>query len=66
MTISVNRRTVLTGTVALGTVGLLAACGSKSKESAAGGTAATSSEEILKNLNINEKSYDQLKKRLFI
>ena len=61
MTISVNRRTVLTGTVALGTVGLLAACGSKSKESAAGGTAATSSEEILKNLNINEKSYDQLK-----
>ena len=35
-----NRRTLLTGTVALGSVGLLAACGG-SKDNKAGGKAAT-------------------------
>mgnify|MGYP002721123816 CR=1 FL=1 len=47
---SVSRRTLLTGTVALGTVGLLAACGS-SKEKV-GGSAANNAEDILKNLQV--------------
>lgn len=50
---SVSRRTLLTGTVALGTVGLLAACGSSSKEKV-GGSAANNAEDILKNLQVNK------------
>ena len=48
----INRRTLLTGTVALGTVGLLAACGGGSDKKISG-KAASSTEEIVKNLEIN-------------
>ena len=43
----INRRTLLTGTVALGTVGLLAACGGGSDKKISG-KAASSTEEIVK------------------
>ena len=56
---SVSRRTLLTGTVALGTVGLLAACGS-SKEKV-GGSAANNAEDILKNLQVNKQDRSSLK-----
>ena len=58
---SVSRRTLLTGTVALGTVGLLAACGSSSKEKV-GGSAANNAEDILKNLQVNKQDRSSLKK----
>ena len=61
MTISVNRRTVLTGTVALGTVGLLAACGSKKDNSSLSGSGASNAEEAYKNININEQPHSNLK-----
>ena len=51
---SVSRRTLLTGTVALGTVGLLAACGG-SKEKV-GGSAANNAEDILKNLRSTSRT----------
>ena len=57
---SVSRRTLLTGTVALGTVGLLAACGSSSKEKV-GGSAANNAEDILKNLQVNKQDRSSLK-----
>ena len=57
--LSVSRRALLTGTVALGTVGLLAACGG-SKEKV-GGTAANSAEDILKNLQVNKQDRSSLK-----
>ena len=57
---SVSRRTLLTGTVALGTVGLLAACGG-SKEKV-GGSAANNAEDILKNLQVNKQDRSSLKK----
>ena len=50
----INRRTLLTGTVALGTVGLLAACGGGSDKKISG-KAASSTEEIVKNLEINKQ-----------
>ena len=56
---SVSRRTLLTGTVALSTVGLLAACGS-SKEKV-GGSAANNAEDILKNLQVNKQDRSSLK-----
>ena len=56
---SVSRRTLLTGTVALGTVGLLAACGG-SKEKV-GGSASNNAEDILKNLQINKQDRSSLK-----
>ncbi|MFC2744112.1 MAG: ABC transporter substrate-binding protein, partial [Rothia dentocariosa] len=56
-----NRRTLLTGTVALGSVGLLAACGG-SKDDKLSGKAASSAEEVVKNLQINKQDYSSLKK----
>ena len=56
-----NRRTLLTGTVALGSVGLLAACGG-SKDNKAGGKAATNAEDLVNNLQINKQDYSSLKK----
>ena len=57
---SVNRRTVLTGTVALGTVGLLAACGKKADMKDAG-TSASSADEAVKNVKVNEQPHSNLK-----
>lgn len=56
----INRRTLLTGTVALGTVGLLAACGGGSDKKISG-KAASSTEEIVKNLEINKQDRSSLK-----
>ena len=55
-----NRLTMLTGTVALGSVGLLAACGG-SKDDKLSGKAASSAEEALKNLQQNTQDYSSLK-----
>ena len=57
--ISVSRRALLTGTVPLGTVGLLAACGG-SKEKV-GGSAASNAEDILKNIQDNKQDRSSLK-----
>ena len=59
-TFTLNRRTLLTGTVALGTVGLLAACGGGSDKKISG-KAASSTEEIVKNLEINKQDRSSLK-----
>ena len=56
-----NRCTLLMGTVALGSVGLLAACGG-SKDNKAGGKAATNAEDLVNNLQINKQDYSLLKK----
>ncbi len=56
-----NRRTLLLGTVALGSVGLLAACGG-SKDDKLSGKAASSAEDVVKNLQINKQDYSSLKK----
>ncbi len=59
--LQLNRRTLLTGTVALGTVGLLAACGGGGEEKKLSGKAAGSAEEIVKNLEINKQDRSSLK-----
>ena len=59
--LQINRRALLTGTVALGTVGLLAACGGGSSDKKISGKAAGSAEEIVKNLEINKQDRSSLK-----
>ena len=59
--LQLNRRALLTGTVALGTVGLLAACGGGGEEKKLSGKAAGSAEEIVKNLEINKQDRSSLK-----
>ena len=57
----VSRRNLLMGTVALGTTGLLAACGG-GKSNKPGGTAATDSADVLSRVNVNKQEYSSLKK----
>lgn len=59
--LQINRRALLTGTVALGTVGLLAACGGGGSDKKISGKAASSTEDIVKNLEINKQDRSALK-----
>ena len=57
----VSRRNLLVGTAALGTTGLLAACGG-GKSNKPGGAAATDSADVLSRVNVNKQEYSSLKK----
>ena len=57
----VSRRNLLMGTAALGTTGLLAACGG-GKSNKPGGAAATDSADVLSRVNVNKQEYSSLKK----
>jgi len=58
-TFSLNRRTLLTGTVALGTVGLLAACGGNSTKNE--NSALSAGDDLSKAVSYNEKDRSALK-----
>ena len=58
-TFTLNRRALLTGTVALGTVGLLAACGSKSSKTET--NALSAGDDLSKAVSYNEKDRSALK-----
>ena len=56
---SINRRTLLTGAVALGTVGLLAACGGNKKNET--NSALGAGDDISKAVSFNPKDRSELK-----
>jgi len=58
-TFTLNRRTLLTGTVALGTVGLLAACGGNSSKNET--SALSAGDDLSKAVSYNEKDRSALK-----
>ena len=58
-TFTLNRRTLLTGTVALGTVGLLAACGGNSSKNES--SALSAGDDLSKAVSYNEKDRSALK-----
>ncbi|OFQ61549.1 ABC transporter substrate-binding protein, partial [Rothia sp. HMSC072B04] len=58
-TFTLNRRTLLTGTVALGTVGLLAACGGNSSKTES--NALSAGDDLSKAVSYNEKDRSALK-----
>ena len=58
-TFTLNRRTLLTGTVALGTVGLLAACGGNSAKNET--SALSAGDDLSKAVSYNEKDRSALK-----
>ena len=58
-TFTLNRRALLTGTVALGTVGLLAACGGKSSKTET--NALSAGDDLSKAVSYNEKDRSALK-----
>ena len=58
-TFTLNRRTLLTGTVALGTVGLLAACGGNSAKNES--NALSAGDDLSKAVSYNEKDRSALK-----
>ena len=57
-TFTLNRRTLLTGTVALGTVGLLAACGGNSSKTES--NALSAGDDLSKAVSYNEKERSAL------